>query len=97
MLDGVTIDAPEDSDPGMELPVEVHPMQLDGNQATGRYWLPAYFAQWSGASLVLPDEDAAALYHTEEAGGAPSASGSRRSGSMTSRCATAIPTSSACG
>lgn len=67
-LDEVRIDEPEDTDPGMELPVEVHPMQLDGNQATGRYWLPAYFAQWSGTSLVLPDEDAAALYHTEEAG-----------------------------
>lgn len=68
MLDGVQIDAPEDTASGMELPVEVHPMQLDGNQATGRYWLPAFLAQWSGASLVLPDEDAAALYHTEEAG-----------------------------
>ena len=32
-------------------------------------WLPAYLSQWNGASLVLPDEDAAALYHTEEAGG----------------------------
>jgi hypothetical protein len=70
LLDGVQVDAPEDTDPGMEFPVEVHPMQLDGNQATGRFWLPAYLAQWSGASLVLPDEDAAALYHTEGAGGA---------------------------
>ena len=42
-------------------------MQLDGNQATGQFWLPAYLAQWNGASLVLPDEDAAALFHTEEA------------------------------
>lgn len=70
ILDQTRIDAPEDSQPGMELGVEVHPMQLDGNQATGRYWLPAYMAQWNGHSLVLPDEDAAALYHTEEAGGA---------------------------
>ena len=68
MLDAVQIDAPEDTDPGMELAVEVYPMQLDGNQATGRYWLPAFLSQWSGTSLVLPDEDAAALYHTEEAG-----------------------------
>lgn len=69
LLDGVQIDAPDDTAPGMELPVEVHPMQLDGNQATGRFWLPMYLTQWSGASLVLPDEDAAALYHTEAAGG----------------------------
>ena len=52
-----------------ELGVEVHPMQLDGNQATGRYWLPLYMAQWNGKSLVLPDEDAAALFKTEQADG----------------------------
>ena len=68
MLDAVQIDAAEDTAPGMELAVEVHPMQLDGNQATGRYWLPAFLSQWNGASLVLPDEDAAALYHTDVAG-----------------------------
>lgn len=67
-LDETRIDAPEDSAPGMEFAVEVHPMQLDGNQSTGRYWLPAYMAQWNGHSLVLPDHDAAALYHTEAAG-----------------------------
>ncbi len=50
-----------------ELAVEVHPMQLDGDQAKGQFWLPAYLAQWNGKSLVIPDEDAAALYHTEEA------------------------------
>ena len=50
-----------------ELAVEVHPMQIDGNQATGQFWLPAYLAQWNGKSLVVPDEDAAALYHTEKA------------------------------
>ena len=69
MLDDTRIDTIEDSEPGLELGVEVHPMQLDGNQATGRWWLPAYMSQWNGHSLVLPDEDAAALYHTEEAGG----------------------------
>jgi hypothetical protein len=68
VLDSIRIDAPEDTDPGMELFVEVHPMQLDGNQATGRYWLPAFLSQWNGASLVVPDEDAASLYHTQEAG-----------------------------
>ena len=52
-----------------ELSVEVHPMQLDGNQATGQFWLPAYLSQWNGQSLVLPDEDAAALFKTEQADG----------------------------
>ncbi len=50
-----------------ELGVEVHPMQLDGDQANGQFWLPAYFSSWNGHSLVLPDEDAAALYKTEQA------------------------------
>jgi hypothetical protein len=50
-----------------ELAVEVHPMQLDGNQTTGQFWLPAYLAQWNGKSLVIPDEDSAALFHTEQA------------------------------
>ena len=52
-----------------ELGIEYHPMQLDGNQATGRFWLPVYLAHWNGQSLVLPDEDAAALYQTEQAVG----------------------------
>ena len=68
MLDGTRIDAEEDSAPGLELAVEVHPAQLDGDQLNGRWWLPAYMSQWNGQSLVLPDEDAAALYHTEAAG-----------------------------
>ncbi len=50
-----------------ELAVEVHPMQLDGDQANGEFWLPMYFTQWSGKSLVLPDEDAATLYKTDQA------------------------------
>ncbi|HEV8482838.1 MAG TPA: hypothetical protein VGV87_04705 [Blastocatellia bacterium] len=49
-----------------ELPVEVHPMQLDGYQDTSQFWLPAYFCQWNGNSLVLPDEDAANLFKTEQ-------------------------------
>lgn len=68
VLDDTRIDAPEDSAPGLELGVEVHPVQIDGNQASGRWWLPAYFSQWTGRSLVMPDTDAARLYHTEEAG-----------------------------
>jgi hypothetical protein len=49
-----------------ELPVETHPQQLDGYQDTSVFWLPAYLAQWNGKSLVIPDEDAALLYRTEE-------------------------------
>jgi len=67
-LDGTRIDTPEDRKAGLELAVEVHPMQIDGNQASGRWWLPAYMSQWNGQSLVLPDTDAAALFHTETAG-----------------------------
>ena len=52
-----------------ELGVEVHPQQIDGDQAAGQFWLPAYLAQWNGRSLVLPDEDAAAIFQTENAEG----------------------------
>lgn len=68
MLDATRIDTAEESESGLELAVEVHPMQIDGNQASGRWWLPAYMSQWNGQSLVLPDVDAAALFHTESAG-----------------------------
>lgn len=52
-----------------ELGVEAHPQQLDGDQAAGQFWLPSYLAQWNGRSLVLPDEDAAAIFGTEQAQG----------------------------
>ncbi len=51
-----------------ELPYQVYPLQLDGTeQVTGQmqpYWLPMYFANWNGHSMVLPDEDAATVYQT---------------------------------
>lgn len=47
-----------------ELGVEVAPVQLDG-QRQGVYWLPPYFAQWAGASLVLKDLRAAKLAGTD--------------------------------
>ncbi|MGZ5135815.1 MAG: hypothetical protein ACXWCG_11720, partial [Flavitalea sp.] len=50
-----------------ELGVEVYPAKLDGFD-TSHYWLPAYFTQWTGKSLVVPDMDAAALHKTDEAG-----------------------------
>jgi len=51
-----------------ELPYQVYPQQLDGTeQMTGvkqPYWLPMYFANWNGHSMVLPDPDAATVYQT---------------------------------
>ena len=46
-----------------ELPYQVYPMQLDGN-LKGDFWLPMYFANWTGHSMVLPDKDAADIYQT---------------------------------
>ncbi len=44
-----------------ELPYQVYPMQLDGRKHLS-YWLPMYFANWTGHSMVLPDPDALAIY-----------------------------------
>src|SRR4029077_13577085 len=49
-----------------ELPYQVYPAQLDGNK-TGEFWLPMYFANWTGHSMVLPDKDAAGIYQTNSA------------------------------
>ncbi|MFL6253888.1 MAG: hypothetical protein ACJ74T_02605, partial [Pyrinomonadaceae bacterium] len=46
-----------------ELPFQVYPAQLDGNKSKN-FWLPMYFANWNGRSMVLPDADAALIYHT---------------------------------
>ena len=37
-----------------ELGIEASPVQLQGEK-DGDYWLPAYFTQWNGTSLALPD------------------------------------------
>ncbi len=52
-----------EQDEVLELPFQVYPMQLDGDQSKN-YWLPMYFANWNGHSLVLPDQDAAEIYQT---------------------------------
>jgi hypothetical protein len=49
-----------------EFPYQVYPMRLDGNP-NGDYWLPMYFANWTGHSMVLPDKDAAEIYQTNAA------------------------------
>jgi hypothetical protein len=46
-----------------ELPYQVYPTQLDGNK-NNSYWLPAYFANWNGHNMVLPDSEAAEIYQT---------------------------------
>jgi hypothetical protein len=48
-----------------ELNVEVYPAIPDGRKDK-HYWLPAYFAYWTGKSLVLQDEDAIDLYRKDQ-------------------------------
>jgi len=43
-----------------ELTVEVAPLQLD-NEDDGDYWMPAFFSEWRGRSLVTADEVALRL------------------------------------
>ena len=51
----------------LEFGTEVYPSQLDGDQ-TANFWLPSYFTQWTGRSLVLPDAEAAILHNAAKAG-----------------------------
>ncbi|WP_293676943.1 hypothetical protein [uncultured Phenylobacterium sp.] len=44
----------------LETGVQVFPAKVNADLGTA-YWLPSYFTQWYGASLVLPDGRAAAL------------------------------------
>ena len=48
-----------------ELPFQVYPSQLDGDRSKS-YWLPMYFAAWTGGSMVLPDDTASLLYRHAE-------------------------------
>src|SRR5215216_6532154 len=43
-----------------ETGVQVYPVQINADPATF-YWLPSYFTQWYGPSLVSPDDRAAQL------------------------------------
>jgi hypothetical protein len=49
-----------------ELPYQVYPAQLDGHGAKP-YWLPMYFAAWTGKSMVLPDVEASKIYQHGDA------------------------------
>ena len=44
----------------LETGVQVFPVKINADVATA-YWLPSYFTQWYGPSLVLPDTRAAEL------------------------------------
>jgi hypothetical protein len=53
-----------------ELAYTVYPSQLDGD-ASKTFWLPMYFANWSGQSMVLHDDVAAKLYRHDDAKSRP--------------------------
>ena len=61
MLDAVPIGFKDNE---LEMGVEVYPSQLDADPA-GSFWLPSYFSQWIGNSLVLQDENAIAIYQKD--------------------------------
>ena len=49
----------------LELPYQVYPVQIDGDTNAG-YWLPMYYTNWIGKSLVMKDSDAAEInYHSQ--------------------------------
>ena len=48
-----------------ELPYQVYPATLDGDPASN-FWLPMYFANWNGHSMVLPDRGAIAVYQQDK-------------------------------
>jgi hypothetical protein len=50
----------------IELPYQVFPTQLDNDQ-NASYWLPMYFTNWIGKSLVLKDSDAVLIYQNDKA------------------------------
>ena len=56
-----------DANTELEFGTEVYPSQLDGD-TTSNFWLPSYFTQFTGRSLVLPDAEAAILHNAARAG-----------------------------
>ena len=53
------------ADQTLELPYQVFPTQPD-NDTNSPYWLPMYFTNWIGKSLVLKDTDAIQIYRNHE-------------------------------
>ncbi len=60
-IGGQQIDAANNE---VELGVEVYPTKPDAQSQL--FWLPQYFANWIGKSLVLPDNDAIEIFKKEE-------------------------------
>jgi hypothetical protein len=54
------------ADEELELPYQVFPTQLD-NDTNASYWLPMYYTNWIGKSLVLKDSDAVLIYKNDQA------------------------------
>ncbi len=50
----------------IELPYQVYPSQVDG-QTANSFWLPMYFTNWMGKSLVMKDDIGARLYNHDKA------------------------------
>lgn len=50
----------------LELPYQVFPTQLD-NDTSQTFWLPMYYTNWIGNSLVLKDSDAVLIYKNDQA------------------------------
>lgn len=61
-LGGVIIDR---ANLEIETGVEVYPSKPDGDE-NSEFWLPQYFAQWIGKSLVLPDRDAINIFKKDQ-------------------------------
>ena len=61
----LTINGNDLADFDDELLYQVFPSQLDGDKDKS-YWLPMYFANWHGKSMVLPDEDAVSIYQNDQ-------------------------------
>ncbi|MEP6468075.1 MAG: hypothetical protein ABJB05_17315, partial [Parafilimonas sp.] len=49
-----------------ELNYQVYPSQINGD-ISNNFWLPMYFANWAGKSMVLPDDDALDIYQNNKA------------------------------
>ena len=65
LLADLVPDADGDGTFSGELPFQVYPATLDGD-LTKNYWLPMYFANWNGHSMVLPDEEAIKIYQNDQ-------------------------------
>jgi hypothetical protein len=50
----------------LELPFQVYPTQPDGTPGSA-YWLPMYYGNWIGKSIVMKDTDGAAIYQNDKA------------------------------